>query len=67
VKKNHNQYVKNYDNIQVRLGILPFPGDTNIVLIPGDFLEWTVTNVSLVTGLSQVMCFFRGYYWPIQP
>jgi hypothetical protein len=66
VRINQNSYVKNYDNIQVRLGIPPFPGDTKIVLGPGDFVEWTVTNVSQGGGASQVMCFFRGYFWPVQ-
>jgi len=67
IRKNHNQYVKNYDNIQVRLGIPPWSGDTCIVGIPGDFFEWTIQNVNLVVGTSQVMGFFQGYYWPVQP
>lgn len=68
VRKNYNQYVKNYDNIQVRLGPqAQFPGSTLIILIPGDFLEWTIQNVSLTTATSQVFGFFGGYYWPVQP
>lgn len=66
VRINHTSYIKNYDNIQVRLGIPPFPGDTRIVLGPGDFVEWTVTNVSQGGGVAQVICFFRGYFWPVQ-
>lgn len=66
VRINRSSYVKNYDNIQVRLGIPPFSGDTRIVLGPGDFVEWTVQNVGQGGGVSQVMCFFRGYFWPVQ-
>jgi hypothetical protein len=66
VRLNHNQYVKNYDKVLVRLGVPPFPGDTNIILVSGDFIEWTVTNISQVGGGAQVMCFLRGWFWPVQ-
>lgn len=66
VRLNQNAYVKNYDQIQVRLGSIPtFPGDTNIVLSPGDFLEWRVQNISQAGGVAQVVGFFRGWYWPV--
>lgn len=70
----NGQAVKNFDNIQVALGIYspqggvnPFPlAAPGIPIYSDDVIALVVNNVSLVTGVSQVYGLLGGYVFPRQ-
>ena len=59
------QAVRNYDNILVQLGVQPFPGETEGIRISSNqTVQFQVNNVSLVGGVTQIFCFFGGWFYP---
>lgn len=69
----NGQAVKNYDNIQVALGIYssqgggvqPFPlADPGIPIFADDTIQMVVNNVSRVAAMSQIYGLLGGYFFP---
>ena len=62
----NNQAVRGYDNILAFLGASEVTGRTQIRFGSGDVLRFQVQNVSLVTGGSQITCYFGGWFFPLK-
>jgi hypothetical protein len=59
------QAVRNYDNILVQLGVMPFPGETEGIRISSNqTIQFQVDNVSLAGVGTQIFCFFGGWFYP---
>lgn len=59
----NSQAVRGYDSILSQLGDYG-TGETQIRVGSGDLLQFQVQNVSLVSGGTQILCYFGGWYFP---
>lgn len=61
-----NQVVRNYGNIQVEMGSISHPRETDGILVrAGQVVRYyvTCTDGALIGG-TKIICCFAGYIWP---